>query len=500
MKTKKSLQVITALLLVSVMVLSGVEAARAQTPVNEGEPSAAKTSAAVELNLNIPYNLNTVDPALATDTPDFEIIEQLFIGLMDWDDETAEVKPELAASWVFSDNFRVVDFTLRNDVYWSDGHKVTAYDVEYGILRSLTPATHSSYAYILYPILNAYDYYTGMISNPDQVGVKALSETHLRVTLAEPGSQILSALASPVARPQPAWAIAAWGDQWTQPAHIVTNGAYRLVEVVEDDHVLLEKNLTYYDAANVQIEKINIAIVDGDTAWMMYGNGTLDLVNVPPAAQPNAYTAQEIVRRPNACTYYYGFNSTLPPFDNPLVRKAFIAATNRNDITSFIYASEPALTFTPKGVFGYVDGVNEDVGIPYDPAQARAWLAQAGYPNGLGLPEVTLSINSSLGHARIAEFVRDSWLQVLGVNVNIEQIVWQDYLQQLHSGAYQVWRLGWCLDYPDADNFLSEALGSAAVAFGNWNNPLYWQQIDQAAQTDNQALRKIILKQRKKFW
>ncbi len=98
---------------------------------------------------------------MATNSNSLSIIEQLFIGLVDLDDATGEVRPEFATGWAFSNSNTVVDFTLRDDVYWSDGYKVTAEDVEYAILRTLSPVTNSNYAYILNPILNAQMYHDG---------------------------------------------------------------------------------------------------------------------------------------------------------------------------------------------------------------------------------------------------------------------------------------------------------------------------------------------------
>lgn len=103
----------------------------------------------ITLNLNLQTDPLTLDPALATDASSVTVIEQLFIGLVDLDDDTAEVRPELATSWEVSPDSTVYTFTLRSDVYWTDGHQVTAQDVRYGILRTLNPTT-SGYAYPLF--------------------------------------------------------------------------------------------------------------------------------------------------------------------------------------------------------------------------------------------------------------------------------------------------------------------------------------------------------------
>jgi len=444
--------------------------------LDQGSTSVQTDSAPLTLNLNLAGEPAILDPALVTDSISINVVEQLFIGLVDLDDETAEIRPELATRWTVSPGRTVYTFTLRNDVTWSDGNPVVAEDVRYGILRSLDPATGSAYAYVLgLAIKNAEAYYIGEITDPNQVGVTAVDTTTLRVTLDEPATYALSILSLWIARPMPQWAIEAHGvPAWTEPANIVTNGPYRLTEWTHNDHILLDKNPTYYDAANVQIERVRMWMVDHDTAWQMYLNNQLDTATVPyTIGTPlDPVLRQELHLEPIAGTYYYGFSTSLEPFDNPLVRKAFIAATNRQGLIENVTRGfeQPALTFTSPGVFGYVDGYAEGIGIPYNPAQAQQWLAAAGYPNGQGLPPITLWFNSSYGHEAIAEYVRDNWYATLGVSVTLQSLPWQEYLDRVGQGQFQVWRLGFCRDYRDAHNFLYDAVHNRGGRFGNWTN------------------------------
>ena len=480
---KAKLSTVFTLIAVLSLTLSGAVTAQGSEPIT--------------LNLNLGGEPLTLDPALASDTTSVTVIEQLFIGLVDLDDETAEVRPELANGWTVSPDGTVYTFTLRSDVYWTDGHPVTAQDVRYGILRTLKPATGADYAYPLGVIKNAEGYNNGTITDPTQVGVEALDATHLRITLEYPASYALSILSMWVARPMPQWAIETWGDAWTDPAHIVTNGPYRLTEWAHNDHILLDKNPTYYDAANVQIEQVKMWMVDENTAWTMYLNGQLDTAAVPVGTSLDPVRRQEVNFQPVACTYYYGFSVSQPPFDNPLVRKAFIAATDRQGLINTVTGGiqRPALTFTPPGVFGHVDGYAEGVGIPYNPAQARQWLIDAGYPNGQGLPPITLWFNTSSGHQAIAEYIRDNWYTTLGVSVTLQSLPWGDYLNQLPNGQFQIWRLGWCMDYPDANNFLNEAVIPQRSSYGDWTNATYESLLDQAAREQNPETRKALYKQ-----
>lgn len=454
----------------------------------------AQNLAPLTLNVNLGSDPLTLDPALSGDTISSAVIEQLFIGLVDLDDNTYEPRPELATSWTVSSDKTVYTFTLRDDVYWTDGHRVTANDVRYGILRTLNPALGSVYAYPLYVIKNAEAYNTGIITDPNLVGVTVLDDTHLRITLEYPASYVLSILSLSVARPMPQWTIETWGDAWTDPAHIVTNGPYRLTEWVLGDHILLDKNPTYFDANNVQIERVKIWFLPNDVAWTMYLNGQLDTTDLPMGISLDPVLKQEVRSQPVGCTYYYGFNVSQPPFDNPLVRKAFIAATDREGLVNLLGGGQrPALTFTPPGVFGHVDGYTEGVGIPYNPIQARQWLAQAGYPNGQGLPPITLWFNETSAHRLIAEYLRDSWYNALGVNVALQTLPWVDYLKQLREGKFQIWRLGWCMDYPDANNFLKEGVHRSAL--GNWYNAFYESLLSQAAREQNPDIRRMLYRQ-----
>jgi oligopeptide transport system substrate-binding protein len=186
-------------------------------------------------------NPSSLDPALASN----DYVEQLFLGLTDFDEE-GNVTPELAASWDVSDDATVYTFTMRGDAVWTDGSPVTAQDVEYGVLRSLDPDTGSGAAYVLYVIENAQAYHLdGSVSDPDLVGVEALDDTHVRFTLKEPAAYFPAIASLPVARPQPQSAIETYGCGWTAPENIVTNGPYELVSWEGPPHLSINKSAAH---------------------------------------------------------------------------------------------------------------------------------------------------------------------------------------------------------------------------------------------------------------
>jgi len=167
---------------------------------------------------------------------------------------------------------------------------------------------------------------------------------------------------------------------------------------------------------------------------------------------------------------------------------AFSAAVNRQEILDTVTrsADQPALTFTPPGVWGHVDGQSAGVGIPYNPAKARQWLAAAGYPNGQGLPPITLMIDTRFfdQNMAIASYLRQHWADELGATVTISNTEWANYLELLSTDAPQMWQLRWLADYSDGHGFLRDCVDSFGRAnYGYWNDLAYEGLLNLAART-----------------
>jgi len=452
--------------------------------------------APVTLEWNLGAEPPTLDPALATDTTSVDVIEQLFLGLTDFDDETMAVIPELATSWEVSEDGLVWAFHLRKDVKWTDGRPVTAYDIEYAVKRTCDPATASDYAYVLYIIKGAQEVNTGEITDLNYIGVKAIDDYTIQFALNQPAGYFPAIAGMWIVRPLPRWAIEKYGEKWTEPENIVTNGAYLLTKWAHEDEIVLEKNPDYFGVDDVQIERVHcVMIVEDSTSMAMYEDGKLDDTPVPledmDRVKADPVLSEELTIAPYLCTYYYGFNNTKPPFDNPLVRKAFSAAIDRQSLIDYVLKGEqvPATTFSCPGIFGHVPA-EEGVGIGYDPDAARKYLADAGYPEGKGLPEVTLMFNTSEGHSKIAQAIQQMWKEVLGVEVNVTNQEWGVYLKTVNEDAPQVYRMGWCADYPDANNWLLEVFHSTLSANPiKWHNAEYDRVTEEAAKESDPAKR-----------
>jgi oligopeptide transport system substrate-binding protein len=443
------------------------------------------------VKLNLGTEPPTLDPALATDEVSIDLIENLFVALTRVDEATSRIVPYLATSWDVSDDGTVYTFHLRDDVTWTDGTPVTAHDIEYGIKRTLNPETASQYAYVLYVIDGAAAYNMGDSKDPLSVGVKALDDVTLEVKLTSPAAYFPAIAAMWLMMPQPQQAIELHGDSWTEPENIVTCGPYLLASWNHGTSLSLKKNPDFFNADNVEISELDFVMIDDEsTAMAMYEAGDLDALygtRVPrediDRVKADSTLSKEFTIYPELSTYFYGFNLEKPPFDNVLVRKAFSAAVDREALVSEITkGGELATTvFTAPGTFGAV-GPGNGVGIDFDPEQAAAWLAEAGYPNGEGLPEVTLWFNTSEENEKIAQAVQAMWKRYLGVDVKLSSQEFGVYLDTLMSDAPQVWRLGFGSDYPDANNWLNDVFNSqSGNNFGHFANAQFDELVTKAA-------------------
>jgi oligopeptide transport system substrate-binding protein len=227
--------------------------------------------------------------------------------------------------------------------------------------------------------------------------------------------------------------------------------------------MVMKKNPYWFDAKNVSIEQINwVMVVEESTAFAMYENGELDSSGVPSTdldrVNADPTLSKELVVGPVLCTYYVGFNTSKPPLDNVKVRQALSYGIDRQKLIDTVLkgGQKPAKSFACPGIFGSVAEDANFKGITFDPARAKKLLEEAGFPGGKGLPEITLMFNTSEGHAKIAQFVQQSIKENLGVDIKLANQEWKVYLKTLTEDAPQMYRNGWCADYPDQNNWVLE--------------------------------------------
>jgi oligopeptide transport system substrate-binding protein len=458
------------------------------------------------IRLNLGAEPPSVDPALAEDPRSTQVVELLFLGLTDLDDETMEAVPELATRWEVSDDGLVWTFHLRTDVHWvhydpatgrlSKKRPVTAADVEYAAKRALDPTTASPSAHVLFIIKNGEAYYSGRTANANEVGVRAVDEHVVEFTLERPAAYFPVIAGMWMLRPTPAEVIDEYGYKWTEPGNIWTNGPYVLQSWEHEAELTMVKNQGYCDVDAVAIERIHWSMISDEAeAFAQYKAGELDVCNVPAedlaAVKADPVLSKELQAVPYLSTYYLGFNHSKPPFDNRLVRQAFSYALDRDTLIGSTLKGQQlaARSFAGPGVFGS-PATDADF-VEFDPERARSLLAQAGYPGGEGLPEITLTFCTGQLHRQVAEFAQRSWQHVLGVEVKLDEQEIEAYLEGLTQDPPQLFASVWTADYPDEHNWVFHNFHSGQGANRiRWHNTGFDRLVEEAQATSDAGRRR----------
>lgn len=441
------------------------------------------------IRVNIGTEPPSLDWSLATDHVSFNVISNLMVGLVEFD-HGLEPKPVVAKGWRVIDGGKRILFELRTDVPWSDGKPVTAYDFEYSWKRLLDPNTASEYAYILYDLVNAEAFNQGKFKDSSTVGVKALNDRILEVRLKRPASYFPALCTFEVTFPQRRDVIEKFGDRWTDPDHIVTNGPFLLETWKHESKITLRANSRFF-LGKPLVDRAHLFMInEKTTALAMYQRGELDFVDNHslPIFEKERFVGKPGTRRvPQLRGYYYGFVVDKKPFDDVRVRKVFSMAIDRRVFPKILHGGEiPATSWIPQGMLAH----NPDLGLAYNPEGARRLLAEAGYPDGRKFPPVTLRYNTEEDNRIVAEAVQGMWQKNLGVVVKLENQEWKVYLSRLKTDPSHIFRLGWGADYPDPDNFMKLFTSLSGNNNTHWRNPAYDRILDEAASAEDPLTRK----------
>jgi oligopeptide transport system substrate-binding protein len=404
----------------------------------------------------------SLDPGLATDTTSANVIFNLMDPLVKLNPDTLEAEPNLAESWEVDGT--KVTFTLSQEGKWTNGDPVTANDFVYSWKRTLDPALAADYAYQLYGIKGAAEY-NGCEGGPaqcqklaDAVAVRAVDDYTLEVDLTSAQPWFIQQASHHSFLPVHQATVEEFGAKWTDPANIVTNGAFMLESWEHEATITLVKNPDWRGAADVSLERIEgRIIVDGTTRVQAFEAGEIDALDgggLPPEEIERLKGEEYYEQYPALGTYYYGFN--VKNLTDVNERRALSLAINRKVITDNIDRTgrDQSTGFTPKGMPGF-DAINPE--SPWLPAegdleQAQELYGQVSNPH----QELNLFHNDAPGHKEIAVAVQDMWKE-LGVTTTIKSQEWAQYLEFLGpppNKAVDVYRLGWIYDFPDAINGL----------------------------------------------
>ena len=514
---KKTLWMVLGLLVISSMILTacGGAAPAAEEPAMEEpmeeapaeeapaepaaeEPTAEPMEEPVDKGPVTYYgysttDIPTLDPQLGEDTVSIAYIENLFVHLTNYDLDTAEIVPEAATSWDISEDGMTYTFTIRTDIPWvkhnpvtmettqevdADGNPrfVTAHDFEYGIKRACDPNTGSYYSSIIAPnIVGCEDvlYYEDPDNVPaelvDAIGVTAVDDATLVIELPFAAAYFLSMTPMWTITATPQWAIEENGDNWIEAGNIVTNGRYVLQEWVHGvrRQVLRNPLMPEDMQGGGNIERfITNVVPDTTTGYALWLNGEVESSGIP-SAELEAHLAEfpdETDQVPDLAVFYIAFRMTKAPFDDVRVRRAFSAAFDRATFVETVLQGQglPMRHFAPPGIFGAPP--IDEVGVGYDPEYAAAQLAEAGYPNCEGFPQVSLLGYSGQSTLNWIEFAQANWAENLGCSPDLITIEQQSFSELLattkldDAEAPNMWTLGWGPDYGDEQNWVADVL------------------------------------------
>lgn len=446
-------KILSAAVLCSLVLLSACSPKPAEDP---------STGGAQVLEFGNAAEPESLDPHLMTGVSEHRIASALFEGLVDCDHHTLEPVPAVAESWTISDDAKVYTFKLRPNARWSNGDPVTAHDFIYSWRRNLTPALGSEYAYMLHCIENARAFNEGVITSFDKVGAKAIDDTTLELRLEAPTPYLLPMQAHsswyPVHRAtlEKFGAMTDRGSKWTRAGNLVGNGAFTLTRWEPNRIISVAKNVHYWNAAKVKLNTVNFhPIDDGQAEERLFRKGKLHVANAVPLSKIPTYRREEpgkIHIDPYLATYFYRFNTRRPPFDDTRVRLAFSMCIDRQMLVDMLKGDQrPAYFLTPPDTAGYTCRSNT---IRHDVEEAKRLLAEAGYPEGKGLPSMELLYNTSENHKIIAEALQQMWKKNLGAHVSLINQDWKVYLATQKAQDYDMCRASWVGDVVDPINFL----------------------------------------------
>ncbi|KEA53595.1 MULTISPECIES: oligopeptide ABC transporter substrate-binding protein OppA [Mangrovibacter] len=413
--------------------------------------------------------IQSLDPHKIEGVPEANVNRDLFEGLLITDLQGHPV-PGVAEKWENKD-FKVWTFHLRKDAKWSNGEPVTAQDFVYSWERLADPKTASPYeSYLQYGhVANIDDIIAGKKA-PDTLGVKALDDHTLEVTLSEPVPYFYKLLVHASLSPVPKAAIEKYGEKWTQPGNIVTNGAYTLKDWVVNERIDLVRNPQYWDNAKTVINQVTYLPISSEvTDVNRYRSGEIDMTYNQLPIELFQKLKKEIPNQvhvdPYLCTYYYEINNQKPPFNDVRVRTALKLSLDRDIIVNKVknQGDLPAYGYTPP----YTDGakLTQPAWFGWSQAkrneEARKLLEEAGFTKDKPL-SFDLLYNTSDLHKKLAIAVSSIWKKNIGANVKLDNQEWKTFLDNRHQGNFSVARAGWCADYNEPSSFLNTMLSDSS--------------------------------------
>ncbi len=443
----------------------------------------------------------TLDPHKTSTVYEAHVLRDVFEGLVVHNGK-GEIVPGVAESWTSSKDGMVHTFKFRPNAKWSNGDPVKASDFVFAYRRIMNPETGAKYAKILFAIKNAEASNKGK-AKPEEIGVKAVDDKTLEITLERPTPYFHELLAHQTALPLHEASVTKHGTNFVKPENWVSNGPYVLKEFVPGSHIRTAKNPNFHDAASVQIDAVMFyPTKDTAAAIRRVEAGELQSNDDIPADQIKALQAKfgdQIKLAPFLGTYYLAVNTTKPPFNDVRVRQALSMAIDREFLAEQIWGNTmvPGYSFVPPGISNYNEPAYadyKDMTPDEREEQAKVLLAEAGYGPGKEVLKVEIRFNMTDNNRATIVAIAEQWKK-LGIETSQIHTDAKTHFAHLRDGGdFDVARAGWIADYADPQNFLflleSDAVG---LNYARYKNTDYDDLMRRAATETNMEERIKVL-------
>jgi oligopeptide transport system substrate-binding protein len=423
------------------------------------------------------------DPGLTSETFAASVIGNTFEGLVRLD-KTGQVASAPVKRWVVSKSGLVYTFYIHDNAKWSDGKDLTAQDFEWSWKRVLDKKVAAQNAPMLYDyILNGKEYYDGKVS-VDQVGIKSVNKKTLELRLKKSTPYMLQLLTYAVYYPVRKDVVAKDPEGWSRkPALFVGNGPFKIKEINIGKSVVFVKNTHYRNAGNVKLQKLTFRLVpDLGTSLTAMEAGDVDGIREVPAAEiPRLMVESQLFKAiPALGTTYAFFNCSRKPLDNPRVRKALAKAIDRSQIIEHVLQSAdvPARAVVLFGMaFNGKDFREEGgfygLGESAQVKEAQKLLAEAGYPNGKGFPELTYKYYTHPLIKKLIEAIQQMWKKNLNIDIKLATSEWKVYYPEIRKLNFDISQMGWGADYPHPMTFLDNFVSTSPNNYTGWSATAY---------------------------
>ncbi|MBL5829805.1 ABC transporter substrate-binding protein [Serratia sp. T13T92] len=465
-------------------------------------PAGVQLAPLQRMVINNGSEVASLDPHKVEGTPESNIILNLLEGLVSTD-ANGHLAPAVAESWENTD-YQTWTFHLRPGGVWSDGSPVTAQDFVYSWQRLADPKTGSPYAsYLQYARIENIDAILTGKKPPESLGVSAIDDKTLKVTLSEPVPYFVSMLSHTSMKPVKQSVVEKFGDKWTLPQNYVGNGAYRLSEWVVNERIVLERSPSYWNNSKTVIEQATFLPLSSEVSDInRYRSGEIDITN--SAIPPNLYAKmkreipEQLHVNPYLCTFYYEINNQRAPFTDERVRAAVKLTLDRDIIANKIMGQGqiPAYSFTPTFTEGGNFSQPEWAGWTQEKRneEAKKLLAQAGFTAEKPL-KFTLLYNTSDQNKQQAIAAASMWKKNLGAQVTLQNQEWKTSLQSRHEGQFDVARATWCGDYNEPSAFLNMLLSNSSNNTFFYKSPAFDALIASTLKASDATARSAIYQQ-----